>query len=193
MKDIPRLTTQRCRAVSVLAFIGFAGCASDPPRPPETPVVMAPDSNVYFHAAPGRPAVAPEQQDRDRYECNAWAVRQTGFDPSLPDVPPHQRVHVVVGGAPDGSGVVAGAVTGAVVGAAVSDPWHAGRGALIGALAGAAIGDIADEERSAATDRVAQAAAADVGRRQAAAVEQRAVDYRRAMAACLEGRGYIVR
>jgi hypothetical protein len=24
------------------------------------------------------------QQDRDRYECHSWAVKQTGFDPSRP-------------------------------------------------------------------------------------------------------------
>ena len=26
----------------------------------------------------------PEQQGRDAYECNQWAVSQTGFDPSRP-------------------------------------------------------------------------------------------------------------
>ena len=177
----------------LLAFVGLAGCASEPPRPAPVTAAMAPDSNVYFYPAPGRPAPVPAQQDRDRYECNAWAVRQTGFDPSLPNVPPHQRVQVVAGGAPDGTGVAVGAVGGAVLGAAVSDPWHSGSGALIGAVAGAAIGGIVDAERADATDRATEAAAADANQVQAAVLERRAQDYRRAMAACLEGRGYIVR
>ena len=30
-----------------------------------------------------RPTVkAPEQTERDRYECHVWAVQQTGVDPS---------------------------------------------------------------------------------------------------------------
>jgi hypothetical protein len=59
---------------------------------------------------------------------------------------------------------------------------------LIGALAGAAIGGVADAERSAQTDHL-QAQANDA---QAAALEKKASDYRRAMSACLEGRGYSV-
>jgi hypothetical protein len=75
-----------------------------------------------------------------------------------------------------------------VVGGAVSSPWHAGPGILIGALAGAAIGGVADAERSAQTDQL-QAQANDA---QAAVLEKKASDYRRAMSACLEGRGYSV-
>jgi len=56
---------------------------------------------------------APEQQDRDKYECNTWAVQQSGFDPSLPNVPPHLHVLVSNAGPPPGSGIAAGAVTGA--------------------------------------------------------------------------------
>ena len=41
------------------------------PPPPET--------NVYFYPVRGQ---SPEQQDRDKYECNTWAVQQSGFDPS---------------------------------------------------------------------------------------------------------------
>jgi hypothetical protein len=174
-----------------LGLLSLAACAAEPPVsvPQATP---PPDTNVYFYPAQGHGAVSSEQQDRDKYECNAWAVRQTGFDPSLPNVPPHQRVRVVAGGPPPGSGVAVGAVSGAVVGAAVSSPWHAGRGTLIGALAGAAIGGITDAERNAQGNRIEAEANADANGAQTAALEQRALDYRRAMAACLEGRGYSV-
>ena len=30
---------------------------------------------------------SPEQQDRDRYDCHLWAVKQSGFDPSAPAFP----------------------------------------------------------------------------------------------------------
>lgn len=171
----------------------LAGCASEPlAPPPPAPRPPAPDTNVYFYPMQGR-TVSPEQQDRDKYECNSWAVQQTGFDPSLPNVPPHQRVQVVAGGPPPGAVVGAGALTGAVVGAAVSSPWESGRGALLGGLAGAAIGGIAEAEHNAQVDRLQAQANANANRVQAAAMEQRAMQFRRALAACLEGRGYSVK
>ena len=41
-----------------------------------------------------------EQLDRDRYECYRWAMKETGFDPSAAEVPPHRRVRVVTGPPP---------------------------------------------------------------------------------------------
>ena len=179
--------------LAVFALFSLAACATEPPlvavreeAPPP------PDTHVYFYPAQGH-SVAADQQDRDKYECHTWAVQKTGFDPSLPNVPPHQRVHVVAGGPPPGTDVAAGAVTGAVVGAAVSNPWHAGKGAVLGAIAGAAIGGIADAERTAEANRIEDAANARAHDAQAAAFERCATDYRRAMMACLEGRGYSVR
>jgi hypothetical protein len=181
------------RWLVLLGLLSLAGCAVEPSRTvirqPEPP---PPDTNVYFYPAQGR-APSAEQQDRDKYECNTWAVQKTGFDPSLPDVPPHQRVRVVASGPPPGAGVATGAVTGALVGAAVSNPWHAGPGALIGAIAGAAIGGAADAQRADQQDRIEAQANANANGARAAALERKATDYRRAMSACLEGRGYSVR
>jgi outer membrane lipoprotein SlyB len=81
-------------------------------------------------------------------------------------------------------------VTGAVLGAVVAPPWRAGPGALIGALAGAAIGGIAE---NATAERTREQVAASASSAQAAQLEQKARNYRRAMSACLEGRGYNVR
>jgi hypothetical protein len=181
------------RAVWVIAgVVALAVCAGCVAEPTQRVVPVAPppppDSNVYFYPAQGQSA---EQQDRDKYECNTWAVQQSGFDPSSPNAPPHLRV-LVAGGPPPGAGVAAGAVTGAVLGAAVSRPWEAGQGALIGALAGATIGGIAE---SAAADQTREqlAASANANNARAAQLEQQASNYRRAMSACLEGRGYNVR
>jgi len=170
--------------LALLAAAVSAGCVSAPETmaaPIEPPV---PETTVYFYPTQGQTA---EQQDRDKYGCNRWAVQQSGFDPSLPTAPPHLRV-VVAAGPPPGAGVAAGALVGGALGAAVSRPWEAGRGALIGAIAGAAIGGIAESQaREQASAQMAAGAAPD------ASLERKASNYRRAMSACLEGRGYTVR
>ena len=182
----------RALFVSLLTVLVAAGCVSDPevlsPPPPPPP---PPDTNVYFYPAANH-TVSAEQQDRDKYECNGWAVKQSGFDPSLPYVPPHQRV-AIVNGVPPGAGVAAGAVTGAVVGGAVAHPYEAGRGALLGAIAGAAIGGIAEAEHAQTTRRAAADAAAQANGARSAELERQASQYRRALSACLEARGYVVK
>jgi hypothetical protein len=177
--------------VSLLAVLAAAGCVSEPEVLPPPPPPPPPDTSVYFYPAENH-TVSAEQQDRDKYECNGWAVKQSGFDPSLPHVPPHQRV-AIVNGPPPGAAVGAGAVTGAVVGAAVAHPYEAGRGALLGAVAGAAIGGIAEAEHSQAVRRSAANAAAQANGARAAELERQASRFRRALSACLEARGYVVR
>jgi hypothetical protein len=179
-----KLLHRSLRTMGGLLVMGaFAGCVSEPVS--QVPV-GPPDTTVYFYPTRNQPSA---QQDRDKYECHLWAMQQSGFDPSAPSVPPHLRT-LVVAGPPPGAGVAAGAVTGAVVGVAVSRPWEAGSGALIGAIAGAAIGGAAE---SAATEQAREQAAANANNVRAAALERQASNYRRAMAACLEGRGYSVR
>jgi len=171
------------RGLWLLAYLGLPGCVSQPQPQPASP---PPDTTVYFYPARGQGA---EEQDRDKYECNSWAVQQSGFDPSAPNTPPHLRVQVA-GGPPPGAGVATGAVAGAALGAAVSRPWEAGQGALLGGLAGAIIGGAAE---STAAERARQQAAANASNARAAQLESQALNFRRAMSACLEGRGYTVR
>jgi hypothetical protein len=141
---------------------------------------------VYAYPQQGQ---SPEQQDRDHYECSTWATQQTGFNPSAPNVPPHDRVQVV-GGPPPGAGVAVGAVTGGIIGAAVSNPRNAGAGLLIGALIGGALGAGAEANADAQAQAAANANLDARQQAQAAQIERRASDYRRALSACLEGRGY---
>jgi hypothetical protein len=176
-----------CLAFAAVA--GLSGCVEAPPRPVHvvSRVPPQPVADVIAYPAQGQSA---QQLDRDRYECHLWAVKETGFDPSAPGLPPEHRVRVVEG-PPPGSEVVGGAVAGAVVGAAVSRPWQSGQGALVGALAGAAIGAVAEASREQATER---AEAAEESHRAAMAAQgQKAGAYRRAISACLAGRGYTVR
>ena len=42
---------------------------------------LAQGGDIYVYPAKGQ---SQAQQDRDRYECHSWAVKQTGFDPSRP-------------------------------------------------------------------------------------------------------------
>ena len=83
--------------------------------------------------------------------------------------------------------VVAGAAPGAILGAAVSSPRHAGANAVIGAIFGAALGAAAGDARNRAYE--------DARARQAEAAERARVpsnNFRRAMSACMDARGYRV-
>jgi hypothetical protein len=181
--------TRRMAGIPVV-LAALAGCATAPPRPvPVAPPPPPPSPTVFSYPAQGQ---TPQQMDRDRFECNLWAVQQTGFDPSHMSPQPQRRVVVVPGGPPPGANVAAGAFSGAVVGAAVSNPWYAGQGALIGAVGGAIIGGIIDSERSRQVQAQQAQLDATVNSRDPV-YERRVSDFRRAMSACLEGRGYHVR
>jgi Glycine zipper 2TM domain len=172
---------------TVLAAGLLAGCIeAPPPRPPPPPPPPPPPiTEVYAYPLHGQP---PEQQDRDHYECSLWATQQTGFNPSAPGVPPHQQVRIVSAGPPPGTGTAVGAVSGAIIGAAVSNPWQAATGALAGAVVGGAIGTAVDASNAQKTQTVVVQ-----DRRAMAIQEQKAANYRRALSACLDGRGYSVR
>jgi len=153
-------------------------------------VCSPPPPNVTIYAYPQQ-GQTPAQQDRDRYECSNWATQQTGFNPSAPNVPPHERVQVV-SGTPPGAGVAVGAVTGGIIGAAVSNPRNAGVGLLLGALVGGAVGAGAEASANANAQAQANAVANSQTSAQAAQIERKASDYRRALSACMEGRGYSI-
>ena len=175
------------RGLPVLgAALTLAGgaCVTTPAQP--LAAAPHPETQVFLYPTRGQ---SPDRQDRDRYECHVWAVRQSGFDPSAPSVPPH--LHMTVSSAPPpGTGIAAGLAAGAVLGSILSPPWEAGRGAILGAIAGAALGGVA--EASTARQAEEQAAAREEGAR-AAQLEEHARSYVRALSACLTARGYEVR
>jgi len=178
------------RLALLVVALSVGGCVSAPPERrvvSESVQVQLPPTQVFFYPNSGQ---SPEQQNRDRYECYLWAVKKTGFDPSQPQVASHMRVDVVPMPAP-GYDTAAGAVTGAVLGAAVSRPRDTAEGAVIGAVTGALIGAASDASRVEQADRI-QAHYDRLDAERASQLERNAQDYRRAMAACLEGRGYTV-
>jgi hypothetical protein len=155
-------------------------------RPVENPPL--PTTTIYFYPTKGQ---SKEQQERDRYECYRWAVKQTGFDPGQAQLAPHQRIEVTPA-APPGSDTATGAVTGAVVGSMLSPHDDRGFGMVFGALYGAMIGAASDQERQQQAAQVQQQYDVKDAQRYAQ-LEKQSRDYQRAMTACLEGRGYTVR
>lgn len=177
----------------LILALGLAGCASAPrardPGAAQANVAPArlPPTQVFFYPRAGQ---SPAQQDRDRFECYRWASGQTGFDPSLPRHLPQARVQVTPQ-PPPGRDMAVGALGGAVLGAAVAGPGDVAGGAAVGAVAGAVIGAASDATRQERAERI-EPGYARADARRLAGIESKAADWRRAMAACLEGRGYSV-
>jgi outer membrane lipoprotein SlyB len=151
--------------------------------------------DLYIYPSQGQ---SEEQLADDRYECHSWAVRESGFDPSQwGEVAPPRTIRVPVAENPAERATEKGAVAGAVAGAIIGSRDGGARegavtGAIVGAIAGAAV-----EEQGA---REARREAEEEARRQADELERTQVEtalrrsnYRRALSACLEGRGYTVR
>lgn len=178
-----------------MIVMGTAACAHPgshqalaQPLPAEAnTVTAAPPTQVYFYPKSGQSA---EQQDRDRYECHQWAVGQSGFDPSLASVPPQHRVNVVPVPPPGHDTAILG-LGGAVLGAIVGGPRHALGGAVIGGVTGAAVGAASDASRQ-QTARQIENSYARSDQAKEAQLAQKSESFRRAMSACLEGRGYSV-
>jgi hypothetical protein len=177
----PRLRNVLRFALPAAVTVILAACVAPPPR---TYAVQAPPpQRVFVYPANGQ---SPEQTDRDRYECHVWAVQQTGVDPSRADASAYERV-VVQPANPPGSGAVAGAIGGAIIGSIIGGPRNAGAGLLIGGATGAVVGSAADANAQAQ----AQQTQAQYNQ-SAAAGRARADSYRRAISACLQGRGYTI-
>jgi len=178
----PRLSgALRCGAV-LAAGLALAACVAPPPRVVAVP--PPPPQKLFVYPNNGQ---TPEQTDRDRYECHVWAVQQTGVDPSRPDANPYGRV-VVQPATPPGANTAAGAITGAILGAIIAGPRNAGAGLVLGGATGAIVGSTAD----ASAQAQAQQTQAQINQ-SAAAGRAQADAYRRAIGACLEGRGYTIR
>ncbi|PKN52779.1 MAG: glycine zipper family protein [Deltaproteobacteria bacterium HGW-Deltaproteobacteria-13] len=144
-------------------------------------------TQIYFYPNKGQ---STEQQSRDHYACYGWAVDQTGFDPSESSIAPEQRVRVVPM-PPPGHDTISMSIAGAVLGALIGGYHHSGQGALIGAAGGAMAGMISDASRAEAARQMEEAYQ---NRHQGRDLhkEKKALQFRRAMSACMEGRGYTV-
>jgi hypothetical protein len=156
-------------------------------QPPQDQNITA-ITQIYFYPNKGQ---STEQQSRDHYGCYNWAVDQTGFDPSASSIIPEQRVRVVPM-PPPGQDTIIMSIAGAVLGALIGGPHHAAQGALIGAAGGAMAGAASDISRQESA-RQLEEAYANSNQARDVHKEKKALEFRRAMSACLEGRGYTVK
>jgi hypothetical protein len=128
----------------------------------------------------------PEQQARDEQACYGWAQQQVGpltSGPSLDSAA--QAGKTKADSVTQGAGVkgaAGGAAGGALVGGIAGD---AGKGAGLGAVTGALRARRAKREAEQQAEQQARAQAQAQGNQQAST-------FRKAMVACLQGRGYTV-
>lgn len=126
---------------------------------------LAGAQQAYVYPQKGQ---TPEQQQQDEGACHQWAVQQTGSNPALATTPDRSRDGSVLRGGARGAAV--GAVAGGIAG-------DAGKGAAAGAAGGALIGGMRRRD-AVREDQQVQSQQQDA--------------YRRALTACLQGRGYSV-
>jgi YMGG-like Gly-zipper len=153
----------------------FSACALAPAIFLGVTLLAASAQGPFIYPNKGQ---SQEQQNRDRFECHSWAVSQTGYDPTRASAP---TTYAPAPTANPLRGAAGGAALGAVGGAIAGNP---GKGAAIGAGTGALIGGMRRHEQ-ARQQATAQS-------QQAAATNAQINNYNRALATCLQGRGYTV-
>jgi outer membrane lipoprotein SlyB len=150
--------------------------------------------DLFVYPAGGQ---SDEQLADDRYECHVWAVQESRFDPSeLGEIAPPTIVRVPIPeneaeGATE-KGAIAGTIAGAVIGRKDNKARSAILGGVIGAIAGAAVEQQGERQAREEAEAEAQREADRLAQNKAELAVRRS-NYRRAMTACLEGRGYTVR
>lgn len=148
------------------------------------PLAHAQDFVIY--PAKGQ---SKEQQQKDKGECYAWAMDETGFDPANTPAPqqtvttalPQEKV---VGSGAAVRGGARGAAVGAVTGAIMGD---AGKGAAAGAAGGALIGTMRrrQEVKNAPTTE-------SHTNPEYTAYQQQRDKFNKAVKACMGARGYSI-
>ena len=143
-------------------------------------VILAQDPIIF--PAKGQ---SQEQMEKDKFSCYQWAKNETGFDPmqtptaSTPP-PPKQAGQ---------GGALKGAAVGAGAGALIKRDDSRSKGAATGALIGGVLGGA----RQAGQARQDEQARQQWEQQQAKEYAQKRSTYNRALAACMESKGYTVK
>jgi hypothetical protein len=153
---------------------------------------LAQGTTPIVYPAKGQSA---EQQAKDKSECDAWAKQSTGIDPAAVEAaPPPAQPEQSASAGPKGErlkGAARGAAAGAIIGEVADD--DADQGAKVGAAAGALAGGRQARKGKAEAQKQAEASAQQAQQQAEAAKQEKLQTYGRAVAACLEGRGYTVK
>jgi len=150
-------------------------------------VTQLPSSALGMIVYPAK-GQAKDVQLKDEQACYAWGKEQTGIDPAQVKANPDSAAKAAAaqtGDATSGAavkGAAKGAAGGAVVGAIAGD---AGTGAGVGAAVGAIGGRRAKKK--------AESQAAQAGANANVTQAQQQIDkFKKAMGACLQGKGYTI-
>lgn len=153
---------------------------------PATGYMTAQQLGLYVFPAKDQTSA---QQSLDEQACYTWAVQQAQYNPITDGSPNKDSAAVAAANkaaAATQGAAVQGAAKGAVVGVAIGAiAGNAGEGAAIGAVAGGVAGRRAKKK--------AEANAAQQGAAQATADSAAVMNnFKKAMSACLTGKGYSV-
>lgn len=178
-------------ATAFASLISTSLLAQEPAQAPAAPAAAAPmptaaQLGLFIYPAKEQ---TKDQQAKDEQECYVWANEQSKIDPSAPKANADSAAKAAEAKTADATqgaavgGAARGAAGGAVVGAIAGD---AGTGAAIGAVAGGVGGRRAKKnaEKQAGQQAKQQTEAASA---------QQTETFKKAMSACLEGRGYTVK
>lgn len=146
-------------------------------------VAFQSSAQQYVYPANGQ---SPEQQQQDEYECHAWAVSESGFDPTQASNPGTvaQAPPTTATGSTPGAGA-SGAVRGAAAGVIIGDSSEsAAKGAAAGAVLARSSSRRHNRRARAETEAVNEAVQQDYAAHQDG--------YNKARSVCLKGRGYTV-
>lgn len=157
---------------ALVAMTAIAGATSVSAQT-ASPSSASPAAQLGMYVFPAK-SQDTNQQHLDELHCYDWSKQKTNFDPLAPAAPATASSSEPTTGRRAARGAAAGAAIGAIAG-------NAGAGAAAGATAGALRGM---HRRNQASE---QQAAAD---QQTAALTN---DFKKAFAACLEGKGYTVK
>jgi len=176
--------TSMLLALSFVVGIAQFGVAQSEPVQLATATAQAKQRiGLIVYPAGGQ---TPEQQARDEQACYAWAQQQVGPVTSGPSADSAaQAGKAKADSATQGAGIkgaAGGAAGGALIGGIAGD---AGKGAGLGAISGALRGRRAKREAEQQAEQQARAQAQ-------AQASQQASTLKKAMVACLQGRGYTV-
>jgi uncharacterized protein YcfJ len=160
--------------------------AAQQPIPSQTGYLTPTQLGLYVFPAKNQNSA---QQSVDEQNCYAWAVGQAKFNPILGGTPSTDSAALAAAHANEQAtqgAAVGGAARGAVAGVAIGAiAGNAGEGAAIGAVVGGMAGFRARRE-----------AAAEAGQEAAQQATQDSItimnNFKRAMSACLTGKGYSV-
>jgi len=182
---INRTASMAAMFLGLVARAGSAQGGAAAAAPQQAPPIDSVYKRLGVLAYPAKGQSA-EQQRTDETECYAWAKGQTGFDPLTTTVDPAAAAAAAQQQTADATqgatvvGAAKGTAAGALIGAAAGD---AGKGAAIGAASGAVVGR--SRKKRAEKQAAAQGANAAAG-----AANQQVDTFKKAVGACLTGRGY---